>query len=295
MEMHQIRYFLAVSETLNFTRAAEDCHVAQPSLSRAVKKLEEELGGELFRRERNETHLTDLGRTMVPLLTQCYESAAAAKAQAAKYGNAEYAPLRIGLSRTIDIQLLTPMLAELARVYAGLELNFKRGSAEDMLGELRSGDIEFAVTADTGADWERFDCWPLFEENFSLVVAKDHPFARRKKIDLETAAQETFIARRYSETAGAMERALAERGLTLSHRHELASEADSIALVACGLGVAILPRSTHRPDGVRSIDLKDFELRRNVNAYAVAGRQRSTMALGLIKMVRAADWSALTG
>ncbi len=58
MEMHQVRYFLAVCETLNFTRAAERCNLAQPSLSRAIKKLEDELGGLLFRRERNRTHLT---------------------------------------------------------------------------------------------------------------------------------------------------------------------------------------------------------------------------------------------
>ena len=57
MEMHQIRYFLSVAETLNFTRAAAECHVAQPSLSRAVKKLEAELGGDLFRRERDRIEL----------------------------------------------------------------------------------------------------------------------------------------------------------------------------------------------------------------------------------------------
>ncbi|MDA0652931.1 MAG: LysR family transcriptional regulator [Proteobacteria bacterium] len=68
--MHQIRYFLAVSKSLNFTRAAEECHVVQPSLSRAIRKLEEELGGDLFRRERSQTHLTDLGRKMQPLLRQ---------------------------------------------------------------------------------------------------------------------------------------------------------------------------------------------------------------------------------
>ena len=62
MEMHQIRYFLAVARTLNFTRAAEECHVAQPSLTRAVQKLEDELGGPLFRRERSNTHLSQLGK-----------------------------------------------------------------------------------------------------------------------------------------------------------------------------------------------------------------------------------------
>ena len=70
MEMHQIRYFLAVAETLNFTRAAEKCNVTQPALTRAIQKLEEELGGLLLRRERNLTHLSDLGRLMKPHLEQ---------------------------------------------------------------------------------------------------------------------------------------------------------------------------------------------------------------------------------
>ena len=67
MEMHQIRYFLAIAQTLNFTRAAEKCNVTQPSLTRAIQKLEEEFGGPLFRRESSRTHLTDLGREILPL------------------------------------------------------------------------------------------------------------------------------------------------------------------------------------------------------------------------------------
>ena len=68
MEMYQVRYFLSVARVLNFTRAAEDCEVAQPSLSRAIKHLEAELGGELFRRERPQAILTELGHRMLPIL-----------------------------------------------------------------------------------------------------------------------------------------------------------------------------------------------------------------------------------
>ena len=115
MKLCQIRYFLAVSDTLNFTRAAEQCHVSQPSLTRAVKKLEDELGGELFRRERSRTHLTELGRTMRPFLQQSLDSAMAAKAQAESYGRGETASLRLGYSATIEIRILLPALRELAR------------------------------------------------------------------------------------------------------------------------------------------------------------------------------------
>ncbi len=97
MEMHQIRYFLAICECLNFTRAAEQCHVAQPSLTRAIKNLEAELGGPLLRRERNHTHLTELGRLIRPHLEQIHESAINVQAQAEDYCQMQTAPLRLGV------------------------------------------------------------------------------------------------------------------------------------------------------------------------------------------------------
>src|SRR5436309_12589735 len=85
MEMHQIRYFLAVCDELNFTRAAEKCHVAQPSLTRAIKLLEDELGGALFHRERANTHLSELGRMVRPYLEQVHGQAQEAKRQALEF------------------------------------------------------------------------------------------------------------------------------------------------------------------------------------------------------------------
>jgi LysR family transcriptional regulator, hydrogen peroxide-inducible genes activator len=107
MEMHQIRYFLAVCETLNFTRAAEQCNVTQPALTRAVQKLEEQLGGLLFRRERHLSHLTDLGRLMRPQLEQVWKQTEAAKTTARSFLKLEDAPLSLGVMCTIG-----PMRAE---------------------------------------------------------------------------------------------------------------------------------------------------------------------------------------
>src|SRR5690242_435178 len=70
MELNEIRYFLALSKTLNFTKAAEACHVSQPALTRAIRKMEDELGGLLFSRERNNTHMTELGRLIEPHLAE---------------------------------------------------------------------------------------------------------------------------------------------------------------------------------------------------------------------------------
>ena len=81
MEMHQVRYFLALSREFNFTRAAETCCVSQPALTRAIKQLEDEFGGELFRRERRLTHLTELGQRMMPILQNFEDSALSANVQ----------------------------------------------------------------------------------------------------------------------------------------------------------------------------------------------------------------------
>ena len=97
MEMHQIRYFLALCEELNFTRAAERCNVAQPSLTRAVRLLEEEFGGALVNRERANTHLTELGRVMRPHLADVYAQAQLARSEAQKLKTAKRLTLKLGV------------------------------------------------------------------------------------------------------------------------------------------------------------------------------------------------------
>src|ERR1700676_4195535 len=101
MEMHQVRYFLAAAAELNFTKAAEKCNVSQPSLTRAIKQLEGELGGDLFRRERPQAQLTELGERMLPLLKQCYESALGARSLASTIKSGELGSLKLALSHTI--------------------------------------------------------------------------------------------------------------------------------------------------------------------------------------------------
>src|SRR5918911_3566410 len=101
MEMHQVRYFLAVADELNFTRAAERCNVAQPSLTRAIKLLEGELGGPLFHRERANTHLSELGRMVKPYLEQVYAQALEARRQALEFTRLKKTTLKLGVMCTI--------------------------------------------------------------------------------------------------------------------------------------------------------------------------------------------------
>src|SRR5215470_11316539 len=100
VELHQARYFLAVASTLNFTRAAEQCNVTQPALTKGVQKLEQELGGQLIYRERQLTQLTDLGKEVLPMLERTLASAETVRRRAREFQRKEVAPLKIGLAPT---------------------------------------------------------------------------------------------------------------------------------------------------------------------------------------------------
>src|SRR5262249_18348917 len=126
MEKHQGRDFLPVARTLNFTRAADECKVTQPSLTRAVKPLAAELGGDLFLRERP-AGLTELGQRMHPLLKQCYEAALGARSLASSFKSGEIGALRIALTHSIDLSLLIPFLDQIKRQFNRLEFRFLRG------------------------------------------------------------------------------------------------------------------------------------------------------------------------
>src|SRR5713101_6828979 len=145
VEMQQVRYFLSVCQTLNFTRAAEVCHVSQPALSRAIRQLEAELGGELLRRERSLTQITDLGRTVLPALRQCYEGRLAARSLAQSYLKEGHAPLRLALSRSVEMEPLSPLLSEITTAFPRMEIKMFRGPPREIAEKLKSGEAEIAV------------------------------------------------------------------------------------------------------------------------------------------------------
>jgi len=290
MEMHQVRYFLAVARVLNFTRAAEECHVAQPSLTRAIKQLEAELGGDLFRRERNLTHLTDLGQRMLPMLQQCYDSAMTAKSLASSIKAGAVAPLAIGLSLAVDITLIISFVTELVRSLPGLELRFMRGTGPEIAELLKKGDVEVALAGSLGQTWDRLESWALFSEPYKVVVGASHPLAEKMVVSVAEVAKERLVGRTHCEHLAEVSAFTAEIGMR-SVPHQACSEPDVAALLKSNIGISIIPQSSVGPLGVRPLDLDGFNVTRTVCVYAVAGRQRSMAASTFIKMLRAADWS----
>jgi DNA-binding transcriptional LysR family regulator len=294
MEMQQVRYFLAVAKTLNFTRAAEQCNVTQPALTRAIRQLEDELGGELIRREGRLSHLTELGQRMLPLLTQCYESAINAKALAAKVKSGDVATLAVGVSRTLDLSLLIGPLAEMHRSFAGLQLKLRRGNGTQIAAWLKNGDIELAFGGPLGETWDRLDCWPMFTESFDLVVSPDHDFAKRNdmELDVELIRQEKLLVHADCDPAELSASSLESAGFCLDDAHQVDCSRDLEALLAARLGIAILPASALNSANVLHLHCSALDLRRTVAVYSIAGRGRTREAGVLLNLVRAADWSA---
>jgi DNA-binding transcriptional LysR family regulator len=291
MEMHQVRYFLAVARTLNFTRAAEECHVAQPSLTRAIRQLEGELGGDLFRRERPHAQLTELGQRMLPLLQRCYESALGARSLASSIRSGEVGALRLALSWTIDPSLVVPHVRELSRHFRGLELKFLRGTGMEVAECLKRGDAELGIAATAGESWERLDRWPLFTEGFQLAINVGHKLANQTEIGVDDLRQERIVVRTHCEHAAQFAELLGSRDIDVRHGHDMMCDGDVIALLEADLGVAILPRSVSAPATVTRVPLGGFDVRRTVYLYGVAGRERTAVAAAAMKMLRAYDWS----
>lgn len=292
MEMQQIRYFLALAETLNFTRAAEDCNVSQPALTRAIQSLEGELGGDLVRREGRHSHLTELGKRMLPLLQRCYESAITARELARAVTKNEVAPLAVAVSNTVNLEPFMALVSELFRTFPGLQLRIQHGPAMRLLEELKAGNHDLAIASALGDGWERLDRWPLFTEGFEMALPATHPLARQNLVTLADFAGQPLLKQTGCEDRSAIERWFADRGGALASSHEYDSHHDLNALLKASSSVAIVPRSAPHFSDVKRATLEGLDVTRVVHVYAVAGRLRSAPAAAFLNLLRSADFSA---
>lgn len=297
MEMQQVRYFIAVARTLNFTRAAEQCNVSQPALTKAIRQLEDEFGGQLLRREGRLSHLTELGERMLPLMTQCYDSAMNAKSLAKKVKRGEVPALSIAVSGTLDIALLLAPLREMERSFPGIQLKLRRGAGSEIAEWLRNGTVELAFGGPLGENWDRLDSWPMFSESFDLVVSPDHALALRNDLDLdvELLRESRFLVHKRHDPSEIQSSRMEQAGIPIDTAHEVDCNRDLETLVVAGFGIAILPASALRSERVRHLSCESLDLRRTVAVYSVAGRQRSREGIALLNLVRSADWSATAG
>jgi DNA-binding transcriptional LysR family regulator len=290
MEMQQLRYFLAAARELNFTRAAGLCNVSQPSLTRAIGLLETELGGDLFRRERNLTHLTDLGKRMLPLLTQAVENADQASQLAQSIKRGKVVGLRLALPEGVALEPFIPHLVELPKAFPTFDARILRGSLEDITGSLKEGEVDILLGPKPEEAWDRFEHWPLYSCTFGLVFRADHPLSRKDVITARDLGGTSVLHRPWCPIADEQRAHLAEQGIALAASPSFARDEDLLVYLASSASVAFMPLDLLPRDGLTSRRFDWPEKSHVVHATTVAGRQRGA-ALGLfLTQLRAAKW-----
>lgn len=290
MEMHQIRYFLAVAEELNFTRASEKCNVSQPSLSRAIKLLEEELRGPLFHRERSRTHLTELGRMVRPHLDTVYQQSLAVKRLSQDFA-ASKIPLKLGIMRTISPSEIVDLIAAVKAHYPDIELKLCDANAWQLRERLLAGDLDLVIYAlpDEEPD-DRLHSIALFREQMVIAVHHGHRLANERVFPVRQLDGECYIHRVNCEFHGYAAEILRAQSVACTPTYWSESDDWTLAMVAAGLGFAFLPANAASYPGVVALPLVEPEFWRDVKLVSVRGRPHSPAVGALVREAMRKSW-----
>jgi DNA-binding transcriptional LysR family regulator len=294
MELHEIRYFLAVCETLNFTRAAEQCHVSQPALTRAIQKLEGELGGLLISRERGNTHLTELGRLMQPHLEEVLTRTRAARDEARRFLRLESAQLSLGVMCTVGPMRFVGFLNRFRADHPGIEITLTEAVPAQLSEALLAGDLDVAIMAQPEGFAEPLRAAPLYEERFVVACAVGHPFARRNSIRMQEMHGEFYLQRINCEYRDVLRDRLEETGARILRSYRSEREDWIQTMVAAGMGVCFMPEFSATQPGIVTRPVLEPEVTRRVVQVTVAGRRFSPTLAAFVESARRYRWPAET-
>ncbi|MGD7037063.1 LysR family transcriptional regulator [Methylotuvimicrobium buryatense] len=241
MEMHQIRYFLAVCDKGTFTRAAQAVYVSQPSMTQAIKKLEEEMGGELFVRDRGGCHLTALGRLVEPNLRRIFLEAQAIKAEAIRFTRLNTVPIRVGMMNTVGSQSLSPVFADFQRDFPRIELELIVDTESNLLRQLDAGYLDLVISAPIALPVRPFQSLLLYRERYVVAFSNQHRFKQMQNIDLKTLQSEPYLDRLNCELREKLKSVCRDLHIDLYAAYRSNSEEWILNMVRAGMGVALMP------------------------------------------------------
>lgn len=241
MEMHQVRYFLAVADARSFTRGAKHCSISQPALTTAVKKLEDELGGALFLRERTGIKLTALGLHVLPRLRRLRDEHDAVFVVADNHRRLQQVPLRIGVLCTLGPARLSGYLAAFRAAAPGVETELDVGTAAELSSKLEEAEVDLVVS-NLGAEIpDTYVVTPLYDERYFVVLPPGHRLAAQETVALADLAGEPYIDRLACEMREQVTAACASREVALYAAYRTAREDWVQSLVQAGVGFAFMP------------------------------------------------------
>lgn len=246
MELRQIEAFLAVAEELHFGRAASRLHMAQSPLSQTIKKLEKDLGAELFERNTRAVSLTTAGLSLQPHARKILEELDLARRAATAETGTVYGRLAIGFSGALNHKTLPPLTRALRYRYPGLDLTLHGGLlTQDVLGHLRNGSLDLSFIG-LPVDAPSLATRRIAMEPLGATVAVDHPLAGRQTIALNELSEDGFVTMREAQGSTLREAifsACTVAGFRTRVAQEVSDPYTALSLVAGGVGVSLMPDS----------------------------------------------------
>ncbi|HYP16719.1 MAG TPA: LysR family transcriptional regulator [Opitutus sp.] len=247
MELHQLRYAIAVAETGNFTRAAERCHITQPSLSQQILNLESEIGHKLFHRLGRKAVLTEAGSVFLERARRILFEVENASKELSDHPSLDRT-ITVGALPTIAPYLLVPLIARCRKEHPNLTIHVLEDFRAELVRGVVEGDLDLAIVSLPVKD-ARLSVEPLMTEPLLLIVGKNHPFARRSEISVNDLAEETFVTMGDSSTLAArIQSFFGDHNFSPKIGYRCAQVATLKAFVAMGAGISILPQVDRMPE-----------------------------------------------
>ena len=195
MEMYQVRYVLAAARLLNFTKAAAECNVSQPALTKAIKTLEDELGAPLFHRESKRILLSDFGRSLLSHFHHIMDEAAATRTLADNFRLLHKTPIRLGVMSTVGPVRLSRFLAKFQKEFTGVEVAVSEASGAELKARLERSELDLAVMNTLGDAQSGYTVHDLYTERYVVIFPPDHRLARLNAIKLSELSGEAYVDR----------------------------------------------------------------------------------------------------
>lgn len=285
LEMHEIRYFLALARERHFTRAAETCHVSQPAFTRAIRKMETKLGGLLFDRRRGQIDLTALGRTVMPQLQMGFDEIEAARLSALEQVKDSRTRLRIGVTCTISPDYFGRILKEIDTDIIEGDISLTEAKSGTIVDLLLADEIDVGIAA-----WptypDQVQAIPLFTERYAVAFAAGHVFAALPEVPLEQLSGESYLDRLACEFDAHFAAAAGVWPADVTTRFASEREDWIQSMIALGLGIAIVPELLPCAAGVEVRRICEPEISRKVSVLTSRGRRFSAPLDRLMRVIR---------
>lgn len=289
METHEIKYFLAMIRELNFTRAAASCGITQPALTRAIKKLEAELGGALFLRRPGHIEPTRLAREILPRLEAIENDMSAVRAHAATVAESQTNSLRLGVMCTVGPTHVVALLAKLQDSMPDVEITIVDAKSGQIADMLITDDIDIGITA-----------WPtypdavhaerLISERYAVAARHDNSLASKDEIPLALLCQQSYIERLGCEFDDYFEAAHGKWTLEMNVTFSSEREDWIQGLLLGGMGCAIVPERMEMPKGIVKRPLKEPAVVRDICMVTLRAKKLPRAAAVFARLARAHKW-----